>query len=109
MAERKYYKAINFDLDTKILDEIHPSGSYNKAYYDLKRFFAKKNFEHRQGSGYVSSQKLTRVDIYRVIEDMSPSLPWMSDAVKKFDVTNIGTQYDLADDIRNTKKDSFSI
>lgn len=100
MSERKYYKAINFDLDTHVLNDVHPSGYYQNAYYDLKRFFKKKGFDHRQGSGYVSKEKLTSTDIFELLDDLYHALPWISEAVKAFDVTNVGNQYDLAEDIR---------
>ena len=46
--ERKYRKAINFDLSVHELEKYYPD--YRKAYYDVKRFFKKWGFEHRQGS-----------------------------------------------------------
>ena len=108
--ERLYYKAINFDLDIHLLDEFHPSGDYHRAYYDLKKFFRNHGFNHRQGSGYVSDIKLNSQDIYLLIDTLFNEYPWIADCVKEFDVTNIGTQYSLADDIRAYKeKDSFEI
>ncbi len=59
--ERKYYKAINFDLDTVKLREFYPR--YQQAYKDLLIFFKKNNFSHRQGSGYLSNEKLSSADI----------------------------------------------
>ena len=100
MSERRYYKAINFDLDRHILNDVHPSGDYRRAYHDLKKFFTKRNFDHKQGSGYVSIDKLTSIDIFELLDDLYHVLPWISDAVKAFDVTNVGNQYDLAEDIR---------
>ncbi len=51
--ERKYYKAINFDLDTNKLKKYYPR--YQQAYSDLLRFFKVNGFLHRQGSGYVTN------------------------------------------------------
>lgn len=99
--ERKYLKAINFDLDTHLLGEHHPSGDYHKAYYDMKRFFKGHNFSHKQGSGYVSNVKLTIQDIYELINDLCETYPWITKCVNEFDVTNVGTQYGLAEDIRS--------
>ena len=59
--ERKYYKALNFDLDTKELRKYYTY--YQQAYKDLYSFFKSKNFKHRQGSGYVSNTKLSSADI----------------------------------------------
>ena len=47
--ERKYFKALNFDLDTHQLQEHYPGANYRQAYDDLRRFFKKHRFLHRQG------------------------------------------------------------
>lgn len=46
-------KALNFDLDTKKYEEFthRPAPT---AYAEIWRFLKKNDFEHRQGSGYVS-------------------------------------------------------
>ena len=108
--ERLYYKAINFDLDTKLLGEHHPSGDYHRAYYDMKRFFKNHGFSHKQGSGYVSQNKINSQDIYLLIDALYEQYEWIAYCVKEFDVTNIGTQYELASDIRaNKDTDTFEI
>ena len=108
--ERLYYKAINFDLDTRLLNEFHPTKDYHRAYYDLKRFFKQHGFYHKQGSGYVSKKKINSQDIYLLIDALYEEHDWIALCVKEFDVTNIGTQYELAADIRaNRDKDEFDI
>lgn len=95
--ERRYFKALNFDLDTHQLKEHYPGASYRKAYDDLRRFFKCHQFSHRQGSGYISDNKLTTADIYDLMDELSQQLPWIGDCVNKIDVTNIGRQHDLTD------------
>ncbi len=108
--ERLYFKAINFDLDTNLLNEHHPSGDYHKAYYDLRKFFKHHGFYHKQGSGYVSAQKINSQDVYLLIDALYEEYEWIVYCVKEFDVTNIGTQYELASDIRAYKdRDNFDI
>ena len=108
--ERLYLKTINFDLDTHLLDKHHPSGDYHRAYYDMKKFFSSHGFSHRQGSGYVSDIKINSQDIYLLIDALYNEHPWIADCVKEFDVTNIGTQYSLAEDIKSYKEtDEFEI
>lgn len=60
MADKKYYKAVNFDLDTNKLKEHfeHRSGVYSK----IKNFMIKNGFEHRQYSGYKSLKPLDNTD-----------------------------------------------
>lgn len=93
-------KAINFDIDTKIYQSVthkHPSN----AYYEIKRFLETNGFEHRQGSGYVSIINVTDTDINILINKMSLSFEWLKDCVKQFDVTNVGRQYSMLNNIRN--------
>ncbi len=96
--ERKYLKAINFGLSVHELEKFYQD--YRKAYYDVKKFFARQRFDHRQGSGYVSRKKLAQADIIDLLDLMNTELPWMSDCVTKIDVTNIGAQHDLKDMLR---------
>ncbi len=91
--ERKYYKAINFDLDTNRLKEYYPR--YQQAYSDLLSFFKANGFIHRQGSGYVSKEKMTSADIVDLIGSFQKKFEWSGTCVKKIDVTNVGAQYDL--------------
>lgn len=93
--ERKYYKAINFDLDTNGLKKYYPR--YLQAYKDLLKFFKAKNFSHRQGSGYVSNEKLTSADIVDLVGEIQKTFVWSATCIRKIDVTNVGAQYDLTE------------
>ena len=63
MNEKKFYKMIAFDLDTKKLKLIYKKGHYTNAYYELAQFFKNHHFtEHNQGSCYVSNIEMTRVN-----------------------------------------------
>lgn len=101
--ERKYYKALNFDLDTHRLKQHYPGANYRQAYYDLRRFFKRHQFSHRQGSGYISDNKLSSADIYDLMDDLSTALPWIGVCVNKIDVTNVGRQHDLTELLRATE------
>ena len=106
--ERRYYKAINFDLDTVRLREYYPR--YQQAYNDLLRFFKSNGFYHRQGSGYVSKDKLNSGDVMLLMEDFRKTFSWSSVCVKKIDVTNVGSQYDLVPALTpNEEADSFEL
>ncbi len=105
--ERKYHKAINFDLDTNELKKYYPR--YQQAYYDLRSFFREKGFSHRQGSGYVSENKLSTADIVDIVDDFGKRYTWASTCVKKIDVTNVGMQYDLTGLLASDDPDSYSV
>jgi len=77
------------------LRNLYPKPNYRKAYDDLKRFFKRHDFSHRQGSGYISNQKLSTADIYDLMDDLVNELSWIGECVNKIDVTNVGQQHDL--------------
>lgn len=101
--ERKYFKALNFDLDTHQLKEHYPGASYRQAYDDLRRFFKRHHFSHRQGSGYISDDKLAIADIYDLMDELSRQFPWIGVCVNKIDVTNVGLQHDLTELLKPTE------
>ena len=106
--ERKYYKAINFDLDTNKLKKYYPR--YQQVYSDLLRFFKANGFLHRQGSGYVSKEKMTSADIVDLIGAFQKKSTWSGTCVKNIDVTNVGAQYDLTALLTpDEDMDSFSV
>lgn len=91
---------MNFDLDTKQYEKItHKKAPV--AYYEIKKFLKKNNFEHRQGSGYVSKNSLNDLQISTIIQDMAIELEWLRKCIKQIDVTNIGKQHSLTNIISN--------
>ena len=68
-----------------------------QAYDDLRRFFKRHRFSHRQGSGYISDDKLATADIYDLMDELSRQFPWIGICVNKIDVTNVGRQHDLTE------------
>lgn len=87
-------KALNFDLDTKKYEEI-TGKSAPTAYYQIQKFLENRGFEHRQGSGYVSSKSLNDAEITSLTRQMGKAFSWLRDCLKQFDVTNVGSQYSL--------------
>lgn len=98
--ERKYFKAINFDLSTHQLAINYHGNNYRQAYDDLRKFFVQHGFTHRQGSGYLSGKKLSTADVYDLMDDLSQKFEWLALCVSKIDVTNVGQQHDLTDLVR---------
>ncbi len=99
---KRLKKQISFDLDTNNLKKYYPRPKesinedyYKKAYKDIKDFMIKNDFEHRQGSVYVSKQKLSYVNVSSFIESLSGKYFWFSKVVNSLDVTNVGEIYDL--------------
>lgn len=95
MSKALCRKAINFDLDTKVLKKYYPGKNYRDAYSDIKRFMEKSGFEHRQWSGYISLKKLSINNVFSLSQKLSKAFPWLKKCVNHFDVTDIGEQHDL--------------
>lgn len=93
-------KQFAFDL---IADKNSPILQYynsiSGAYDAIEKYMKSHEFIHRQGSVYISENKMTRKDVSNFILQMCKELPWLSDCIKSFDVTNIGQQHDLTKDI----------
>ena len=106
VRERKQYKALNFDFMVSSLRDYYPGRDYRKAYLEIKQFLEQNGFEHRQWSGYISEKPLYPRNITALIVKMKSALPWLSECVRRFDVTNIGKQYDLTGII---KSDAVSV
>lgn len=101
--ERKVIKAINFDLDTNALKEYYTKSTgkpYNNAYYEIKSFMVKNGFEHRQGSGYVSAEKITSSNIINICEQLGQNYAWLHKCVTRFDVTDVKKQHSLINEIK---------
>ncbi len=94
-------KALNFDLDTKKYIEFTKSKA-TKAYIEIKKFLKRNEFEHRQGSGYISKYSLSDVKVFAIIQKMSIELKWLKNCVKQIDVTNIGKQHSMIDIINKS-------
>ncbi|OCS38001.1 VapD family protein [Campylobacter fetus] len=96
-------KMINFDLDTKLLEEKYPKKDYRQAYEDIKKFMLANGFEHRQGSGYLSLKSMSTYDVAIFISDISEKFDWLANSAKKFDITNVGKTYDLLDNLKEVQ------
>lgn len=68
-------KAINFDLDTKKLKDAYCVTNrpleYLKAYGEIKDFMKSKGFLHRQWSGYVSKEPLSKAQVDYLVQNNS--------------------------------------
>ena len=99
----KSHKAINFDLDTKLLEQEHPKKDATVAYKEIGKFLKKHGFEHRQGSGYISKKPMFDTDVKRLVLQMQKQHPWIEKCAQKIDVTSIGEIFDLMPTIYASK------
>lgn len=92
-------KAINFDINTKAYETL-TNRSAPIAYYELRIFLEKNGFIHRQGSGYVSEYSMNQMEIHLLARKMADELPWTKSCIREIDVTTVGKQYSLLNDIQ---------
>lgn len=95
--EAKQYKTLYFDIHVSDLKKYYPGKNHLGAYGDIKRYLLRHAFTHEQWSGYHSSNKMTDLEIFDLVEDMSRKMPWFAKCINHFEVTNIGTNYNLID------------
>lgn len=96
-SENLSCKAVNFDLNVNNLKLYYDKGDYHNAYRDLKNFFEKNGFEHRQGSGYISIKPIKIDKVTLLCRDLTVQFPWISNCVNRFDVTEIGDTFDMTE------------
>ena len=100
----KEYWAINFDLDTKEMEKS--LGNTTKGYRLLEKSFKEVGFIHRQGSGYISLNKLNQSDIENITKFLSYKHEWLCDSIKTFDATIINEEkFSLENEIKAFKKE----
>ena len=81
-------KEITFDLNTNELKKYF--NPYTKAYVELKQFFKKMNFHHRQGSVYCSNEIINNYTVLLIIDNLIKNHSWILDCLNEMDVTNVG-------------------
>ena len=104
-------KAINFDLDTKKLKQHYPNRNYRQAYKDIKSFLENNGFKHRQFSGYISNTEISDTKMIKIVNSLQYKFSWFGKCVRRFDVTDIGKEYDMTKYINtdNTKSRHLDI
>jgi len=104
-------KQISFDLKQDLLKEYYPNpklsksqGHHKNAYKDIKKFFKKEGWEHRQGSVYASKQAMTHLSVLRMVDKLAQQMPWLHKCIEVngIDITDIGDNYSLYKDLQNS-------
>ena len=104
--ELKSRKQIAFDLKQDALKVHYPKPKidtnpqyHNKAYRDLEKFFEGENWEHRQGSVYISKEILTDFEVTELIERIAAEMTWLFGCADEIDITDIGERLSLKQDL----------
>lgn len=107
MSGRKarQYKALYFDLFINELKHNYPKRNYLNAYRDIKNYLLQHDFKHEQWSGYHSEKKMTDLDIFDLVQDISSKFTWLHKCINHFAVTNVGVNYNLIDILQPAELD----
>ena len=91
-------KQFTFDLDTNKLKEVLGEKGYTKAYNELYDYFCNdRGFEHRQGSVYCTHKLMNDYDVWKMSCELQKKCPWITSALTRMDVTNIGTTHEVTE------------
>ncbi|MCD8131701.1 MAG: hypothetical protein LUE16_10595 [Lachnospiraceae bacterium] len=91
----KHLKALYFDLCVRRLKDYYSKTNPLGAYKKIRNYLLKRNFTHRQYSGYHSEYKTTDLEIFDQVLKMSGEMPWLPLCLNHFEVTDVGPDYDL--------------
>lgn len=102
------YLVLSFDLDTKKLKEYY-SKSRRNAYREIQQFLESNGFEHRQWSGYISTERMDMQDVYPLLMLFKESHPWMEHCANRFDASEVKDkgQISLLDCFSSRKKETI--
>ena len=90
MNDKTTYKILSFDFDTKLLDDIYHKGNYRNSYNEFKEFLKNNNFDkHPQGSFYISSIKLSELEVELTVDKARNTFDWFKYGVKDMRIANL--------------------
>lgn len=106
---KRVRKEFTFDLKVDELKKEFGEKNYTKGWEELGKFFRKNSFEHRQGSVYCSSGKMSTPDVYALIKNLKIACPWLKNCLTRMDVADIGDVHELTDIIKdNNEKENVN-
>lgn len=74
-------KQITFDLDTNVAKQIFGE-NYRKPYDDIEMFFKKHDFQHKEGSVYVSKKPMYKFQLFHLIVCLTKQHPYLKKCVR---------------------------
>lgn len=86
-------KYLLFDLDTTALKEEFGPKRYTVVYSMIRQFLENCGFEHKQGSGYLSTEPISLNQTIAIYQAMTEEMPWLDSCSKTMDVGNVRRFY----------------
>lgn len=87
--------AITFDLDTKILEAVYPTPSWQNAYADVATVLRQEGFERQQGSVYFGNDDVDVVRCQLAVQKIALTYDWFAPAVTDIRMLRIEDNNDL--------------
>lgn len=106
-ARRRY--AINFDLSIAQLRAFYDKGHPKTAYGKIKRYMLKNGFSHRQWSGDISNNTLSRPELYAFTKDLHKTFPWLIKCEGSMDATVITDVFDIKQMILDSEEEDIDM
>ena len=91
--KRRY--AINFDLTTEQLREFYSASNPKGAYSKIRSYMQKHGFTHRQWSGYISDNTMTKSELVDFTMELHLAFPWLIHCEGSMDATVITDIFDI--------------
>lgn len=92
MAKRKQ---LIFDIDTKVAEQILGDG-YRTLYSDIRIFLDKEQFEHIEGSAYMSKNPMTNLELSNILKYLKVQYPYLEKCVREIHQADISNVHSLS-------------
>lgn len=92
-VRRRY--AINFDLKIEQLKKFYSANNPKSAYSKIRDYMQKHGFTHRQWSGYISNNSMTKSELVDFTMALHLEFPWLIYCEENMDATVIADIFDI--------------
>lgn len=85
-------KQLSFDIDTNIVKEILGEKKFTRVYADIRKFMESKDWEHIEGSVYMSKYEQENADVSFLIDALKGQYPYIEKCIKgmhQADILNV--------------------
>lgn len=89
-------KQITFDIDTNVAKKILGK-SYNNLYTNIKNFMKSKDWEHIEGSVYMSNKPLSNTKVSYLLDELLKKYPYLTKCIRDMHQSDISNIHGLHD------------
>lgn len=89
-------KQITFDIDTNVTKMILGNGSYTNIYTDIRKYMEKNEWQHIEGSVYMSKKPMSNTKVAKILDSMIKEYPYLTKCIRDMHQTDISEIHSLA-------------